>query len=125
MTRQLLDELEARQKAAAGASASALGAESAGTGQGAALAPAPRPDPDNDEVREKFRIMKASVSNMYSTFSLFFGLQACCCSTPGLGLALLQAAALIWLLQELDARRGLDSTVALTASQHRNWHSLP
>lgn len=44
-TRLLLDELEAKQRAAADAAAAG--------GQ------APAPDPDTDELREKFRIMKA------------------------------------------------------------------
>lgn len=43
-TRLLLDELEAKQRAAA---------EAAAAGGGA-----PAPDPDTDELREKFRIMK-------------------------------------------------------------------
>lgn len=43
-TRLLLDELEAKQRAAADAAAAG--------GQ------APAPDPDTDELREKFRIMK-------------------------------------------------------------------
>ena len=47
MVRSLLDQLEAKQRAAAEAVASS-----------AVGAAAPSPDPDTDELREKFRIMK-------------------------------------------------------------------
>lgn len=57
VTRQLLDELEARQRGAAAAAAGG-GATAGSGGEGGGGGAVPALDPDNDEVREKFRIMK-------------------------------------------------------------------